>query len=204
MWQRWCPRVLPQPTGCRQCECMTCCNKSTIYSYWVQELLFFKEENTDLFIPWKAEAFKPSDTQMGFQCQALQNVVTQSCLNNSGLHLKWKYHFREVAVASSGIKWEKMEKPKGNFSLWCDVLLQVWHLYGWSFCFPSSTEELASTVHTRRRSFDHLLPAVVPNLVTKSLVCLLSLCDFEMLSGLVEISPVKITVSALLIWDFCM
>lgn len=134
MWHRWCPRVLPQPTGCRQCECMTCCNKNTIYIYWVQELLFVKEENTVLFIPWKAEAFKPADTQMGVQCQALQNVVTQSCFPTAmGYILKNKPCFAEVAVASSNIKWEKMEKPKGNFSLWCYMLLWIWHLHHWSF-----------------------------------------------------------------------
>lgn len=63
---------------------------------------------------------------MGLQWRALQNVVTQSCFPTAtGYILKNKPCFGEVAVASNNIKQEKMEKPKGNFSLWCYVLLRI-------------------------------------------------------------------------------
>lgn len=88
---------------------------------------------------YKAEAFKPADTQMGFQCQALQNVVIQSCFPTAmGYILKSKPHFWEVAVASSNVKLEKLEKPRRNFSLWCYVLLCTRHLYRWSFFADAS------------------------------------------------------------------
>lgn len=104
---------------------MTCCNKNTIYIYWVQELLFSKKKI--LFCSshelYKAEAFKPADTQVSFQCQAPQNLITQSCFPTAvGYILKSKPHFWEVAVASKNVKLEKMEKNKRNFSLWWYVL----------------------------------------------------------------------------------
>lgn len=58
------------------------------------------------------------------------------------------------------------------------------------FSFHSSTEELALYSEHKINEPCRRASSCVPNLIAESLVCLLSLREFEMLSGLVEIFSV--------------
>jgi len=153
--------------------------------------------------PCNCEAFKPADAQMGFRCQALQNVVTQSSFPAAvGYVLKSKPPFWEVAAASSKVKLEKLEKPKGDFSLWRCVLLGMRRL-----CRRSCSADAQQHCGTRtqragriREPCHVLLRRSRPG--AESLVCPRARRGFHQPSGLADISVVKITSSGLLVWDF--